>query len=722
MYCRFVFLLFLFFAKPLYQADASSGLDILRQRVVTELMEPAVDEANIKSLIRTIRKDGSWPGINYQDTSRTGFEHRVHLENMVALSRAYQKPGNKYYQDSAVKQTLTTALDFWLAHDFICDNWWWNQIGTPNLMVSILLLMDEDLTEEQKNKAVPIASRANLNAWGARPGGDRIKIAGIWGKYGLFKKDSSIVAEAVSTMAEEIHFATDRGDTADLRGLQRDLSFHHRHDQVTSTLSYGLGYANAFADWAAKVAGTAYRFPEEKIKLLVDFYLDGICKTMVYGKYPDPGAKNRSLTRQETLEAHSIEIPEKLLQATDYRKKELEKIVKIRQGKIQPGLTFNKFFWHSEYFSHQRPDYFTSVRMYSSRNHNMEQPYNGEGLKNHHLADGSNFISRTGREYAGIFPVWDWQKIPGTTVVQKPALPVEDEIQKQGLTAFVGAITDGRYGAATFDFKSPHDSLEAKKAWFLFDKEYVCLGAGIHAGADYPVATTLNQCLLKRDVIVLKNKRQSKLKKGVHTLDQVDGVFHDSIAYLFPSPTHVQLENQADTGSWYGINRQSDSPKETLSKDIFKLWLDHGSKPQNASYAYVVIPAIAVADIEHYQQEAPVQILVNSPEMQAVAHTGLGITQIVFYKAGKIQIAENINLMSDSPGLIMVHTDGKQIKKITVADPSRKLKTIHLKLTARIDSNGNHYKTVWHPAEGYTDMTINLPEGEYAGKSVVVKM
>jgi chondroitin AC lyase len=44
------------------------------------------------------------------------------------------------------------------------------------------------------------------------------------------------------------------------------------------------------------------------------------------------------------------------------------------------------------YFVHQRKNYFASVRMYSSRQNNVEEPYNEEGLKNHHLPDGSNFF------------------------------------------------------------------------------------------------------------------------------------------------------------------------------------------------------------------------------------------------------------------------------------------------------------------------------------------
>ncbi len=137
------------------------------------MLQTAVNETKIERLVATIKPDGSWPGINYKDTSRTGFQHKDHLENMFDLARAYKKTGSKYYQKPGVKQTVLSALDFWIAHDFICQNWWWNEMGTPNWMINTLLILDEDLTEKQRIEGARIAGRANLEASGARPGGDR---------------------------------------------------------------------------------------------------------------------------------------------------------------------------------------------------------------------------------------------------------------------------------------------------------------------------------------------------------------------------------------------------------------------------------------------------------------------------------------------------------------------------------------------------------------------
>jgi chondroitin AC lyase len=343
-----------------------------------------------------------------------------------------------------------------------------------------------------------------------------------------------------------------------------------------------------------------------------------------------------------------------------------------------------------------------------------------EGLMNHHYADGSNFISRTGEEYFNIFPVYDWQKIPGTTVVQKPSLPPETEIQKRGLTEFVGAVTNGKMGAAVFDFKCLIDPLSAKKSWFFFEKEYVCLGTGIDYYGDLPVVTTLNQCLLKGDVVVMQGNNRSIVSRGDHDLQNVKWIIHDNVAYVFPENTSLVLSNQSAKGSWYRINQQSDSPREEISMDVFKLWMDHGKRPSNAGYSYIVVPSVTESDLTGTNAGRSIEVLANNSDIQAVKHNGLNVCQMVFYKAGKISVAPDITIGMDSPGLIMVRTEGKVIKEISVSDPSRRLGKIHFSVSVRIDKKGGDFKATWDEAEGLTEISVDLPQGVYAGSSVTV--
>ncbi|MEJ7674432.1 MAG: polysaccharide lyase family 8 super-sandwich domain-containing protein [Chitinophagaceae bacterium] len=695
---------------------ANEDLETIRKRIVTDLLEPAVNADKIKKLIQTIQPDGSWPGINYKDTTRTGFQHSIHLENMLDLARAYRKTGSEFNNNADVKKTLSSALNFWIAHDFICENWWWNEMGTPNWMINTLLVMDTDLTEKQRTEGARIASRASLTGFGARAGGDFVPIAGMVCKQGLFKKDEAILANAIKVMGDQIVVTP-------ARGINPDLGFHHRTDNVTSIHTYGTNYVSAFAYWAVKTAGTKYSLSPKALTLLIDYYVDGISKCMAYGIYLDPGARNRDLSRRgEAGHPAGTEIPENLMLSSDYRKKDLEYLLRVRKGEMKPALTWDKYFWHSSYLAHQRHNYYASVRMHSSRQNNMEEPYNEEGLKNHHVADGANFISRTGKEYVEVFPVWDWQKIPGTTVVQKPSLPPFNQIAKKGKSDFVGAVSDGQFGAAAFDFKSVHDPLKARKSWFFFDSEYVCLGAGINSEADYPVATTLNQCLLNKDVVVKSGTATKTLARGQHDLKDVSWVIHDSVTYLFPTPVSVDVSNTTATGNWREINHQASATTETVKKDLFTLWLNHGQKPTAASYAYMVVPGITPASANGYLSKSGVVILSNTPEMQAVQNKVLNIIEVVFYQPGTIKVNGNVALTAESPCIVLIRMGSKGIEKIAVSDPTQKLKSLQLKVTAPIQASGNNWRSNWSNEGKASTIQVDLPTEGYAGQSVVMQL
>lgn len=717
---------------------ADTDIEIIKKRIVAELMKPAVDDAKVETLVTTIKPDGAWPGIDYVDVSREGFQHSEHLHNMVALARAYKTKTSKFYQNKKVKETVESALKNWVDHDYFCENWHPNQIGTTGNLVTVMLLMGDELPKDLVEKAQPIIGRANLNASGARPSGDRIKIAGILAKNLLFIGDYAQFAEVVKVIEGEIkyvdwigtkygygYFKVESGlgtKKYEGRGIQFDNSFHHRVDGVNNTLSYGLGYADAFVEWAVYTKGTSFSLSKDNLDLLVDYFLDGICKMSVYGKYPDIGAKNRSISRPGSTKPYSSEIAERLMMTTDYRKSEIQEIADIRNNKTKSTLSHATFYWNTEHFSFQRPGWFTSVRMYSTRNYNMEVPYNSEGLLNHHRGDGANHLSRTGDEYFDIAPVFDYQKVPGATIIQKPALPAPDEIQKLGLTDFAGAVTDGLYAAAAFNFKSPHDPLCARKAWFFFDDEYVCLGAGISGKSGLPVATTLNQCLLKSDVTISSGNKTSVITKSEKEFENIDWVFQDGVGYAFPKPATINIRNMETTGSWWTVNKQNDSPKDEVKMDIFKLWLNHGERPSDASYEYIVVPATSIEKMEQNNSKNNIEILSNTPEVQAVKNLGLNICQVVFYKSGDIQISEKSKIISYNPGIVMLKVEDEKLVEISVSDPNRELLKFYLSVSSKIVAHGENFVSVWNETEGVSEISIDLPQGNYAGQSVTIKL
>ena len=154
--------------------------------------------------------------------------------------------------------------------------------------------------------------------------------------------------------------------------------------------------------------------------------------------------------------------------------------------------------------------------------------------------------------------------------------------------------------------------------------------------------------------------------------------------------------------------------------DVFKLWIDHGKRLSNAGYSYIVIPSVTETDLTGTNDGRSIEILANNTDIQAVKHTGLNVCQMVFYRAGEIKVTPDINISTDSPGLIMMMMEGKTVKEISVADPSRRLSRIHFTTSVRIDKRGDIYKASWDEEKGLTEISVDLPKGVYAGKSVTV--
>jgi chondroitin AC lyase len=693
---------------------ATESIERIRERVIESITESTVHCNEASILQASLLEDGSWPKINYEDLARTSFEPQLHLSNLQTIAAAYACPKSERHGDSELKLALKRSLDFWLKHDFISENWWWNQIGTPDTLLQIMYVLDGDLTEIQLMRLDPIVSRANMNASGARESGDRIRIAALRASYHLYFRDTASFSRLIQIIAQEIKFTT-------APGMAVDYSFHHREDGVNNTLSYGLSYAASFAEWADYTRGTEYQFPDDKLEQLVDFYLDGICKMMVYARYPDAGAKNRAISRLGELRAEGTKLPQQLRRASQYRSKELDAIIAIRQGNPQAPQAFNRHFWCTDYMSHQRANYFSSVRMYSTRNHNMEYPYNGEGFLNHHRGDGANHISVSGTEYFDIWPVFDYQKIPGATVLQKPKLEAYTDLQKRGKTDFVGGISNGRQGAAAMDFQSPHDPLRAKKAWFFFDRCYVCLGAGITADSELRTATTLNQCRLNGPIQISQNRALQTLTRVEGAWSHPHWIFHDQVTYLFPSPQKVHLSAMSRSGKWRDISDNTQAPTELVTQDVFTLWLDHGARVKNGHYAYYVIPGVSDAQAVANEVLSAVRILENTSSKQAVLNQQSGLLQAVFYEAGRLNVNDTLAIELAEPGLLMAELDAGKIHKITVADPTHKLTQMTVTLSARQKSAPGSRLSLQKTKTETKIRRITLPSGHFAGQSITLE-
>jgi len=675
--------------------SSAMGRDMqtIRNRLFAPLLGP-VSIGTVRPLVDGLQADGSWPGIDYQDRGRSSWKTIRHLSHVATLARAYKSPPSELRGDAALRKAVFASLDYWLEHDFQNPNWWWNQIGTPRTLYPTLLLLDEELSEFERRRGLEILTRAKISMTGQ----NLVWVTELTAIRGILQNDPALVAKAYRRIVEEIEVTTGEG-------IQADFSFH-QHGPCLYNHGYGGSFASDCPRIATQVAGTGLAFPDETIATLSRYLLDG-SQWMARGSASDFGAEGREIARRGQSARYLSSAAQSMLELPTGREEEFRAIQARAMDRPAPPLEGNRHFWRSDMMTHHRAGFYASARMVSSRLANTDHPCNQEGLLSHHVADGCNVLMRTGREYRDIFPVWDWQKIPGTTVEQTPDLAGSP--RRKGERGFVGGVSDGTYGMAAFDhLRGP---LAARKCWAFFDREYVCLGAGITCGSDHPVITTVNQCFSEGDVRVQEGSTTRELAKGTHTLEGASCVVHDQVAYVFVEPAQVRLANDARQGSWSRINGRYS--QDVISRDVFSLWIDHGRGPAGATYAYLVAPEVDPASLASYAAEPPVRILRNEPEVQAVWHEKLRIAGLAFYRAGRVSIHDDLAVAVDSPCLALLRELPDRLV-ISVSNPENQQATVAMEIPGALRGEG--VEAIEGPAR--SRVTFDLPGGMEGGKSV----
>lgn len=68
------------------QAGKDKDVAYLREKVTEQLLDVPISDKQIRTIVETVRPDGTWSGIDYVDVSRTAFQHVRHLNNLVLLA------------------------------------------------------------------------------------------------------------------------------------------------------------------------------------------------------------------------------------------------------------------------------------------------------------------------------------------------------------------------------------------------------------------------------------------------------------------------------------------------------------------------------------------------------------------------------------------------------------------------------------------------------------
>lgn len=243
---------------------------------------------------------------------------------------------------------------------------------------------------------------------------------------------------------------------------------------------------------------------------------------------------------------------------------------------------------------------------------------------------------------------WDWYHVPGTTASH---YPVEKRSEKKVIQArkeagvkqrdtqrnyssktFVGGVSLGDHGLFVDDLEAmPFTSqtdLRARKSYFFVGDKVLAMGTHISGGtAQDETHTTLFQTRLPdaKTATLLNGKQLT----GLETLERLPAgqtaAMSDSVGnsyYLAESSAELILSRK---------NQKSMSQKyEPTAGDYVQAWINHGLKPRENHYQYVVIPAdkdglklkqLAANPSAYYKVlESARMHLVYFPEQQVTAY------------------------------------------------------------------------------------------------------
>ena len=668
---RIVMLAALFVMTPhLFASDFTTIYKRMYNEYLTNPSKSAVE-----GLLKKMNDDGSFPDINYQ--AKDG-SPRKHVLNLISLAAACENPENAYYSKDEVRTAYLRSLEFWIDTNNQSSNWWYRYIPYPKELSKSVILMSYDIKQNKKlfEKTIKYLRWSFENS-------DAGRLTGANGAdIVMGSLTASVLTENDSQMMEYKNKITELLTIQAVEGIQPDYLFaqHCGKGRQLYFTNYGKEFVNSVMFYLEFCNGTKYQTPG--VELLQDLFINGV-QWIFFNKHYDPNNSGRYDSSDQYF-AQIKGLSDRIQKLNCSRKAELKKACNRITG--ENSLEGNRMFWRFDYMINRRSNYMVSTRMSSTRTVGSEAG-NGDGEYNYYSGNGTNYLFVTAKEYAGnYFKKFNNRQFPGITAEQdNEKLPIPNWGENAGNgNVFAGGVSDSTHGACAMILD--RRGLQAHKAWFYFDTEYVCLGAGItETGGKADVYTTINQTNPDGTVQFSQGGKQQALKGQLNT-SGLKWVYHGKIAYFSLDPA-AEFRLACDTS-------------------LFSLNINHGTNPQNKTYAYLVVPDIQSASEAAGYQPA-IKIISNSVQVQAVQNEKSGQVEIIFYEAGTLKLADGESVTVDFPCAVLWN---KTKNLLHVANPrceSENPKEIHVSVKR------NNQETKY---------TISMPDGVFAGRSVMIKL
>ncbi|WP_309098107.1 polysaccharide lyase 8 family protein [Streptomyces sp.] len=542
-------------------------------------------------------------------------------------------------------------------------NWWEWQIGSPRLLLDITAALYDRLGDARVEAAcaavdhfVPDSALGDYS--GTSTGANRVDLCRSVALRGILGRAPAKIALARDALSPVFPYVT-RGD-----GLYADGSFV-QHTWVAYSGTYGQVMLDGLGRLFALLAGSDWEVTDPNRQIVLDsverayapLIHDGLVMDSVNGRAISRGhlaSDDRSVLRSDHFhggqliaalailaEGASREERDRwharikgwierdtvapLLTAPQFGVATLARLHTIAAAPVPaaPEPTGHHLFAAMDRAVHRRPGFTVNIAMASDRIAHYECG-NGENPRGWHTGAGMvSWWSGASDQYTDWYwPTVDWYRLPGTTVSTRR---LADREGGEWGTArpdarWVGGTTDGTYAALGQHLKGLGSTLQARKSWFCAADAVICLGAAISCSDGVPVETIVDN----RNLGAHGTQRFAQGPGWAHLED------HGGWLLLDGEPRTLREDR---TGAWSDINTGSTTERRTRRWQT--LWLDHGTDPADAGYAYVLLPGASRRTVARRAADRRwLSILANDATRQAVVVPSLGLTAANFWQPG----------------------------------------------------------------------------------------
>ncbi len=390
-----------------FSAVAQFDYDSLVSRVQEEILPSNIgDTTKFNTWIAEQNADGSWSEFPYGSVIPRGTNS--HLKRLLDLAKYATLQGHPKYGDSTYLNAIKYGLHYWEGSNTTSDNWWEHRLNWPQRMGMILILMRE--FPDYLNQGTLAISEADVigafqptainEMSNSGFGANMMDIALHYVYRGILTEDSTLLVQTRNYCEDNM-----------LTNIKADGSFHE-HSAQMHVASYATVFASVTITLSYYLAGTPAKFDVNSgnystfLSMFKNYILPGL-----RGGHWDFSGLGRGITRANGIRSWMSIPQKKLIDGIDTASADLyQASIDRTTGAQSPSYAVepnNTHFWESDYSRHIRPEFYFSMRGFSTRTVQTESGINQENLKGHYLSHGATCIMVEGDEYLNIMPVWD---------------------------------------------------------------------------------------------------------------------------------------------------------------------------------------------------------------------------------------------------------------------------------------------------------------------------